>query len=103
MKGDQISTKLIVENKTDRVNCVEYKTMTEEEKMLSEHAEKLMDDKSDDTDDIDQVESSVEFDPSSMIRDGEERSGEKTSERGRGLSCESLPKCMRQKIWRNYL
>ena len=76
LKGDQISTKLIVENKTDRVNCVEYKTMTEEEKMLSEHAEKLMDDKSDDTDDIDQMESSIELDPSSMIEDGEECSGE---------------------------
>ena len=44
--------------------------------MLSEYAEKLMDDANDDTDDIEQTESSVEFNPSSMIRDGEERSGE---------------------------
>ena len=44
--------------------------------MLSEYAEELMDDTNDDTDDIEQTESSVEFDPSSMIRDGEERSGE---------------------------
>ena len=76
VKGDKISTKLIVENETDRVNRVEYETMTEEEKMLSEYAEELMDDTNDDTDDIEQTESSVEFDPSSMIRDGEERSGE---------------------------
>ena len=44
--------------------------------MLSDYAEQLMEDKGDDTDDIDQVESSVEFDPSSMIRDGEEGNGE---------------------------
>ena len=45
---------------------------------MSEYAEKLMDDTNDDTDDIEQMErSSVEFNPSSsMIRDGEERSGE---------------------------
>ena len=76
MKGDQISTKLIVENETDCVNRVEYETMTEEEKILSEYAENLMDDKSEDTDDIDETESSVEFNPSSMIRDVEESSGE---------------------------
>ena len=44
VKGDKISTKLIVDNETDRVSRVEYKTMTEQEKMLSEYAEKLMDD-----------------------------------------------------------
>ena len=62
-----------MENETDCVNRVEYETMTEEEKMLSDYAENLMDDKSDETDDLD---ISVEFDPSSMIRDGEEGSGE---------------------------
>ena len=44
--------------------------------MLSDYAEQLMEDKGDDTDDIDQLESSVEFDPSSMIRDGEDGNGE---------------------------
>ena len=73
VKGDKITTKLIVENETDRVNRVEYETMTEEEQMLSDYAEKLMEDKSEDTDELDM---SVEFDPSSMIRDGEEGSGE---------------------------
>ena len=48
MRGDKITTKL---------NRVEYETMTEEEKMLSVHAEKLMDDSNDDTDDIEQKES----------------------------------------------
>ena len=76
VKNDKISTKLIVENETDRVNRVEYETMTEEERMLSAYAEKLIDDANDDGDDTEQMESSVEFDPSSMIRDGEERAGE---------------------------
>ena len=71
--GDKITTKLIVENETDRVNRLEYETMTEEEQMLSEYAEKLMEDKSEDNDELDM---SVEFDPSSMISDGEEGSGE---------------------------
>ena len=56
MRGDKITTKLILENETDRVNRVEYETMTEEEKMMSAYAEKLMDDSNDDTDDIDQTE-----------------------------------------------
>ena len=73
VKGDKITTKLIVENETDRVNRVEYETMTEEEQMLSDYAEKLMEDKREDTDELDM---SVEFDPSSMIRDGDEGSGE---------------------------
>ena len=48
VKNDKISTKLIVENETDRVNWVEYETMTEEEKMLSAYVEKLIDDANDD-------------------------------------------------------
>ena len=79
VKDDKITTKLVLENETDWVNCVQYEMMTEEEKMLSgAYAEKLMDDSNDDTDDIDQMEDMVEFNPSSMIsRDGEECSDEK--------------------------
>ena len=77
VRGDKITTKLMLENETDRVNRVEYETMTEEEKMLSAYAEKLMDDYNDDTDDIDQTEDTVEFNPSSMIRDGEGRTDER--------------------------
>ena len=86
MKGDKITTKLIVENETDRVNCVEYEMMMEEENMLSECVEKLMDDTNDDRDENNRTEDSVEFNPSSMIRDGEEHSdeiGEEETERKR--------------------
>ena len=79
VRGDKITTKLILENEFDQVNRVEYETMTEEEMML---AEKLMNDSNDDMDDIDQTEDTVEFDPLSMIRDGKERSDE-TGEEGR--------------------
>ena len=71
VRGDEITTKLVLENETDRVNCVEYEMMTDEENMLSAYADKLMNDSNDDTDNIDQTKDTVEFDPSSMIRDGE--------------------------------
>ena len=43
MRGDKITTKLILENETDHAVCLEYQTMTEEEKMLSSYAEELKD------------------------------------------------------------
>ena len=76
VRGDKITTKLILDNSSDRVNRVKYETMTEEEKMLSAYAEKLMNDSNDDTDDIDQTEDTVKLNPSSMIRDGKERTDE---------------------------
>ena len=39
--------------------------MTDEEKMLSAYADKLMDASNDDTDGMEQTEDTVEFDPSS--------------------------------------
>ena len=87
VKGDKITMKVIVENETDQMNRVEYETMTEEEqKMLSEYVEKLIDDTNDNMDDIYRTEDSVEFNPSSMIRDGEECSdgiGEEETENER--------------------
>ena len=80
VRGDKITTKLIVENETDRINRVEYETMTEEEKMLTAYADKLMDELNDDTDDIEGTGDSVEFNPSSIIGDGEERSEERGEE-----------------------
>ena len=41
VRGDKITTKLILENETDRVNCVEYETMTEEEKMCRKTDERF--------------------------------------------------------------
>ena len=76
VRGDKITTKLIVENETDRVNRVEYETMTDEEKMLSAYADELIDHSNDDAEGMDQTGDTVEFDPSNMIRDGEEGSDE---------------------------
>ena len=80
VRGDKITTKLIIENETDRVNRVQYETMMEDEKMLYAYAEELINDSNDDTDDIDQMEETVEFNPSSMIRDDEECTDESGEE-----------------------
>ena len=80
VRGDKITTQLIVENETDRINRVEYETMTEEEQMLTAYADKLMDESNDDSDNTDGVEDTVEFNPSSMINNGEERSDERGEE-----------------------
>ena len=70
IKGDQITTVLIVETEKERVDRLEYETTTEEERLLSAYAEKLMD-VVDDHDNTDGPEATVEFDPETMIGNGE--------------------------------
>ena len=80
VRGDKITTQLIVENETDQINRVEYETMTEDEQMLMAYADKLMDESNDDSENIDGVEDPVEFNLLSMMNNGEERSNERGEE-----------------------
>jgi hypothetical protein len=70
IKGDQITTVLIVETEKELVDRLEYETMTEEERLLSAYAKKLMD-VVDDHDNTDGPEATVEFDLETMIGNGE--------------------------------
>ena len=77
VREDKITTKLILENESDRAVRLEYEMMTEEEKMLSAYAEEELIGGSEDVDDngnpVDQNEdSTVEFNPSTtMLHNGQ--------------------------------
>eukprot|EP00957_Ditylum_brightwellii_P006843 518308-Ditylum_brightwellii.AAC.1 len=59
------------ENDNKWINQVEYETMTEEERILSNYTEKLIDGNNYENHDREVTELSIAFNPATMIGDGE--------------------------------